>query len=114
MDTGTKGLASLSTLVTSGHNANFAALYLRRWRTFADSFWPASYLDVPFYYNFGDYMTKSGQLVTGDIPVFFAQLRDGVPLTAGLFMTGRFPIMMFALPAAALAMYQEANRNVRR
>lgn len=54
-------------------------------------------------------MTKSGQLVTGDIPVFFAQLRDGAPLTAGLFMTGRFPIMMFALPAAALAMYQEAK-----
>ncbi len=47
--------------------------------------------------------------MTGDIPVFFAQLRDGVPLTAGLFMTSRFPIMMFALPAAALAMYQEAK-----
>ncbi len=27
VDTGTKGLASLSTLVTSGHNANFAALF---------------------------------------------------------------------------------------
>lgn len=40
--------------------------------------------------------------VTGDIPVFFAQLKDGAPLTAGSFMTGRFPTMMFALPALIL------------
>lgn len=114
MDTGTKGLASLSTLVTSGHNANFAAFIYAVGERSLIPFGLHHIWNVPFYYNFGDYMTKSGQLVTGDIPVFFAQLRDGVPLTAGLFMTGRFPIMMFALPAAALAMYQEANRNVRR
>ncbi|MFQ8717460.1 MAG: hypothetical protein ACLR9W_03230 [Enterobacter hormaechei] len=59
--------------MASGHNANFAAL-LRRWRTFADSFWPASYLERAVLLQPGDYMTKSGQLVTGDIPVFFAQL----------------------------------------
>ena len=104
-----KGLASLSTLVTSGHNANFAAFIYAVGERSLIPFGLHHIWNVPFYYNFGDYMTKSGQLVTGDIPVFFAQLRDGVPLTAGLFMTGRFPIMMFALPAAALAMYQEAK-----
>ncbi|MCW2687405.1 MAG: N-acetylglucosamine transporter subunit [Mycobacterium sp.] len=40
----------------------------------------------------------------GDINRFLA----GDP-TAGTFMTGFFPIMMFALPAAALAIYHEAR-----
>jgi len=41
--------------------------------------------------------------------IFFAQLKDGVKLTAGNFMGGEFPIMMFGLPAAALAMYHAAR-----
>ena len=41
---------------------------------------------------------------TGDLNRFFA----GDP-HAGAFMTGFFPIMMFALPAAALAIWQEAK-----
>lgn len=65
--------------------------------------------NVPFYWEFGRYVTESGQVVTGDIPVFFAQLKDGADLTAGLFTTGRFPFMMFGLPAAALAMIHEAK-----
>ena len=65
--------------------------------------------NVPFFWNFGEYTNADGARVTGDIPVFFAQLHDHAPLTAGLFMTGRFPIMMFALPALALAMYHEAS-----
>lgn len=40
----------------------------------------------------------------GDLNRFFA----GDP-SAGVFMTGFFPIMMFALPAAALAIWQEAR-----
>ncbi|SDQ15405.1 PTS transporter subunit EIIC [Quadrisphaera sp. DSM 44207] len=40
----------------------------------------------------------------GDIARFFA----GDP-TAGTFMTGFFPIMMFALPAAAIAIWHEAR-----
>ncbi len=40
---------------------------------------------------------------TGDLKRFFA----GDP-TAGKFMSGFFPVMMFGLPAACLAMYQEA------
>ncbi len=62
----------------------------------------------PFWYQFGDYVAKSGQIVHGDQTIFFAQLKDGVPFTAGTFMTGKFPFMMFGLPAAAYAMYQEA------
>jgi N-acetylglucosamine PTS system EIICBA or EIICB component len=41
---------------------------------------------------------------TGDLNRFFAGDPD-----AGQFMTGFFPIMMFALPAAALAIWQEAK-----
>jgi len=40
---------------------------------------------------------------TGDLNRFF----EGDP-TAGTFMTGFFPIMMFALPAAAIAIWHEA------
>lgn len=62
----------------------------------------------PFWYQFGDYASKSGQIIHGDQAIFFAQLKDGVPFTAGTFMTGKFPFMMFGLPAAAYAMYKEA------
>ena len=51
----------------------------------------------------GSYETPSGAVVHGDI----ARFLGGDP-TAGSFMTGFFPIMMFALPAAALAIYHEA------
>jgi PTS system N-acetylglucosamine-specific IIC component len=49
-----------------------------------------------------------GAAVTGDLHRFFA----GDP-TAGGFMTGFFPIMMFGLPAACLAMFHEAPKNRR-
>jgi PTS system N-acetylglucosamine-specific IIC component len=42
--------------------------------------------------------------VTGDLKRFFA----GDP-TAGAFMTGFFPVMMFGLPAACLAMFRAAR-----
>ena len=63
----------------------------------------------PFWYQFGEYVNKAGQLVNGDQAIFFAQLKDGVPFTAGTFMAGKFPFMMFGLPAAALAIYHEAK-----
>ena len=63
----------------------------------------------PFWYQFGEYIDKAGNLIMGDQNIFFAQLRDGVSFTAGTFMTGKFPFMMFGLPAAALAIYQEAK-----
>jgi len=68
----------------------------------------------PFWYEFGEYVTKAGELVRGDQKIFFAQLKDGVPLTAGTFMTGKYPFMMFGLPAAALAMYHEARPENRK
>jgi PTS system D-glucosamine-specific IIC component len=64
---------------------------------------------APFWYEFGSYKTHSGQIVHGDMTIFFAQLKDNVKLTAGYFMQGEFPIMMFGLPAAALAMYHTAK-----
>lgn len=45
---------------------------------------------------------------TGDLKRFFA----GDP-TAGAFMSGFFPVMMFGLPAACLAMYRAAPRDRR-
>ncbi|AJK47794.1 N-acetylglucosamine-specific PTS transporter subunit IIBC [Burkholderia plantarii] len=49
-----------------------------------------------------------GAAVTGDLHRFFA----GDP-TAGGFMAGFFPIMMFGLPAACLAMFHEAPKERR-
>jgi PTS system N-acetylglucosamine-specific IIC component len=51
----------------------------------------------------GSYEGSAG-VVHGDIARFLA----GDP-SAGAFMTGFFPIMMFALPAAALAIWHEAR-----
>ncbi len=67
----------------------------------------------PFWYQFGEYVNKAGAVVRGDQSIFFAQLKDGVPFTAGTFMTGKFPFMMFGLPAAALAIYHEARPEKR-
>lgn len=64
---------------------------------------------APFWFEFGEYVSKAGDLVRGDQKIFFAQLKDGVELTAGTFMTGKYPFMMFGLPAAALAIYHEAR-----
>ena len=47
--------------------------------------------------------------VTGDLKRFFA----GDP-TAGAFMAGFFPVMMFGLPAACLAMYHAASPERRK
>lgn len=63
----------------------------------------------PFWFQFGEYIDKAGKVVNGDNLIWFAQLKDGVPFTAGTFMAGKFPFMMFGLPAAALAMYHEAR-----
>lgn len=64
----------------------------------------------PFWFEFGSYVNAAGETVRGDQTIFFSQIRDGVQdLTAGTFMTGKFPFMMFGLPAAALAIYHEAR-----
>jgi N-acetylglucosamine PTS system EIICBA or EIICB component len=56
------------------------------------------------WFQLGSFTTADGAVVHGDIQRFL----NGDP-TAGAFMTGFFPIMMFALPAAALAIWQEAK-----
>lgn len=64
----------------------------------------------PFWFEFGQYTNAAGELVRGDQAIFMAQIKDGVQeLTAGTFMTGKYPFMMFGLPAAALAIYHEAR-----
>ncbi|MGW3662854.1 PTS transporter subunit EIIC [Streptomyces sp. NPDC005141] len=57
----------------------------------------------------GSYKDSTGALWHGDLPRFF----HGDP-TAGQFMTGFFPIMMFALPAAALAITHTARPERRK
>ncbi|WP_444684884.1 glucose-specific PTS transporter subunit IIBC [Alkalicoccus luteus] len=64
---------------------------------------------APFWFEFGQYTNAAGNVVRGDMNIFFAQLQDQTELTAGHFMAGEFPIMMFGLPAAALAMYHQAR-----
>jgi PTS system N-acetylglucosamine-specific IIC component len=61
-------------------------------------------LNNPPWFVFGSYTDGSGAVWHGDIQRFL----HGDP-TAGAFMTGFFPIMMFALPAAALAIWHEAR-----
>ncbi|TDU77983.1 PTS transporter subunit EIIC [Streptomyces sp. KS 21] len=56
------------------------------------------FLNVPVWFQFGSYTKPDGTTVHGDINMFLA----GDP-NAGQFLSGFFPIMMFALPAAALA-----------
>ncbi|MGW1540508.1 PTS transporter subunit EIIC [Streptomyces sp. NPDC002309] len=56
------------------------------------------FLNVPIWFQFGTYVEPDGTVVHGDINMFLAGDPD-----AGQFTTGFFPIMMFALPAAALA-----------
>ena len=57
----------------------------------------------------GSFTTSGGVTVHGDV----ARFLSGDP-TAGSYMTGFFPIMMFALPAAALAIYHEADPGHRK
>ncbi|MFD0829085.1 glucose-specific PTS transporter subunit IIBC [Neobacillus sp. M.A.Huq-85] len=65
---------------------------------------------APFWFEFGSYTNKAGQIVHGDQHIFMEQIKDGVKhLTAGTFTTGKYPFMMFGLPAAALAIYHEAK-----
>ena len=61
-------------------------------------------LNNPPWFVFGSFTDASGAVWHGDIQRFL----HGDP-TAGAFMTGFFPIMMFALPAAALAIWHEAK-----
>ncbi|MFB7737890.1 PTS transporter subunit EIIC [Streptomyces sp. NPDC056112] len=56
------------------------------------------FVNTVSWFQIGDFKNAAGDMVHGDLNRFFA----GDP-TAGQFMSGFFPIMMFGLPAAALA-----------
>ncbi len=60
------------------------------------------------WFQFGEFTNAAGEIVRGDLHRFFA----GDP-TAGNFMAGFFPVMMFGLPAACLAMFTTARKDRR-
>ncbi|MFC5453161.1 glucose PTS transporter subunit IIA [Paenibacillus aestuarii] len=61
-----------------------------------------------FWFQLGSYRAVDGHTVYGDLPRFFA----GDP-TAGVYMAGLYPIMMFALPAIAFAIIGEAREDLK-
>ena len=67
------------------------------------------FLNVPIWFQFGSYTKPDGMVVHGDINMFLAGDPD-----AGQFTSGFFPIMMFALPAAALAITHCARPSRRK
>lgn len=66
---------------------------------------PNSYV----WFLYGDYQTPDGHVVTGELTRF----ASGDP-TAGILTSGFYPVLMFGLPAAALAMIHVANKKQRK
>ncbi|MER5176905.1 PTS transporter subunit EIIC [Streptomyces sp. NPDC002896] len=67
------------------------------------------FVNTVAWFQLGDFTNSAGQVVHGDLNRFFA----GDP-HAGMFMSGFFPIMMFGLPAAALAIAHSARPDRRK
>lgn len=64
----------------------------------------------PFLYQFGSFKDPAtGQILHGETARYFAGDK-----TAGYFMASEFPIMLFGLPAATLAMYLAAPKQRRK
>ncbi len=66
-------------------------------------------LNTYVWFLYGDYTTSSGAVVTGELTRF----ANG-DTTAGLLTSGFYPILMFGLPAAALAMIHVAHKRQRK
>ena len=66
-------------------------------------------LNTFIWFAFGSYAAADGRVVHGDLHRFFA----GDP-SAGFFMAGFFPILIFGLPAAMLAMTHAARPENRK
>lgn len=69
---------------------------------------------LPFWQTgVGGVMDVGGKLIEGAQNIFFAQLADPTvekfAVSATRFMSGKFPLMIFGLPGAALAMYKTAK-----
>lgn len=74
---------------------------------------------LPFWQTaVGGTMEVNGQMIEGAQNIFFAQLADpSAPkfaVEATRFMSGKFPLMIFGLPGAALAMYRCARPEKRK
>lgn len=61
------------------------------------------------WYQIGDFIDAGGKLIHGDMTRFFAG-----DANAGMFMAGFYPVMLFGLPAAALAMMRYVHPNKRK
>lgn len=69
---------------------------------------------LPFWQTgVGGKLEVAGKVIEGAQNIFFAQLADPntskFAVSATRFMSGKFPLMIFGLPGAALAMYQVAK-----
>lgn len=74
---------------------------------------------LPFWQTaVGGTMEINGQIIQGAQNIFFAQLADPncteFAVSATRFMSGKFPLMIFGLPGAALAMYKCARSEKRK
>ncbi len=74
---------------------------------------------LPFWQTaVGGTMEVGGRMVEGAQNIFFAQLADSTvkqfSVSATRFMSGKFPLMIFGLPGAALAMYKTARPEKRK
>ena len=74
---------------------------------------------IPFWQTaVGGTMEVGGNLIEGAQNIFFAQLADPTveefAVSATRFMSGKFPLMIFGLPGAALAMYKTAKTEKRK
>lgn len=67
------------------------------------------FVNTVSWFQIGDFTNAAGEIVHGDLNRFFAGDPD-----AGLFMSGFFPIMMFGLPAAAIAIAHAARPERRK
>lgn len=67
------------------------------------------FLNSFLWFQAGDCTSATGATLHGDLTCFFNAKQRGPDV--GIFMAGFFPIMMFALPAAALAMLHEAKSD---
>lgn len=74
---------------------------------------------LPFWQTgVGGSMVVAGKTIEGAQNIFFAQLADpsttSFSVSATRFMAGKFPLMIFGLPGAALAMYKCAKPEKRK
>ncbi|WP_409304247.1 N-acetylglucosamine-specific PTS transporter subunit IIBC [Peribacillus sp. SCS-155] len=66
-------------------------------------------LNTMVWFDFGSFTNAAGDVIKGDLSRFLAK-----DPSAGIFMAGFFPVMMFGLPGAALAMIMTAKKERRK